>query len=107
MAKKTTRSRKPRAKSRSRISGKLVPLNPWIPAVPLKGAKGMFQLILGLPFVLAAVPAAGEPLSARLLQVPVELTRQGLSLRELNQQVLARQQALLNKYEARLILVQK
>lgn len=105
MQKKRARSRK----TRSKPSGKLVPLNPWIPAIPLKGAKGrgMVQLILGIPFVLAAGPATGEPLSARLLQVPVELTRQGLSLREFNQQVLSRKQALLDKYEARIILVQK
>lgn len=29
-----------RSAGKSTFSGKVVPLNPWIPAIPVKGAKG-------------------------------------------------------------------
>lgn len=98
-----------RAAKRPKPSGKLVPLNPWIPAIPVKGAKGktMVTLVLGIPLVFVAGVASGAPLPNRSLHVPVELTRQALSLREFEQWVAPLKNALLGKYDARVILVQK
>lgn len=101
--------KKPRAKSRAKFSGETVALNPWIPAIPVKGVKGkaMLKLVLSIPLVLTAGTVSGEPLPHRTLEVPVELTRQGLTLKEFEKQVLSLRGALLDKYEARIILVQK
>lgn len=89
--------------------GKMVPLNPWIPAIPVKGPKGkpMLQLVLGIPLILTVGTASAELLPNRTLQVPVELTQQTLSLKQFNQQVLSRKNQLLGQYEARIILVRK
>jgi hypothetical protein len=103
--------KKPRGKSagRAKFTGETVALNPWIPAIPVKGAKGksMLKLVLSIPLVLTAGTASGEPQPQRTLQVPVELTRHGLTLKEFDKQVLPLKAALLGKYEARIILVQK
>lgn len=98
-----------RSDGKAKISANMVPLNPWIPAVPVRTIKGkvMLKLVLGIPLVFAAGTVAGEPLPNRTLQVPVELTRQGLSLREFDRSVRPFIQGLLEKYEARIILVQK
>lgn len=105
-------------KPRSRAQGKprqsprldkMVPLNPWVPAIPVKGPKGkpMLQLVLGIPVILAAGTASAELLPNRTLQVPAELTQQALSHQEFNRQVLSRKSHLLGQYEARIVLVAK
>lgn len=106
---KNSRSRTQGKGDKPSRSGKMVPLNPWIPAIPVKGPKGkpMLQLVLGIPLILTAGTASAEPLPNRTLQVPVELIRQQLSLKEFNQQVLSRKNQLLGQYEARIILVKK
>lgn len=93
------------------FSGKMVPLNPWIPAVPVKGSKAskgrnMLKLILGIPLLLSASTASGEPLPNRTLHVPVELTRHWLTIRQF-EKLIAVKDALLQQYEARIILVAK
>ncbi len=98
-------------KSKPSFSGKMVPLNPWIPLIPVKGARGkktgMWQLVLGIPLVLTAGTASAEPTPPRTLHVPVELTRQGLTLREFDKHVVPLKDLLLGKYEARIMLVAK
>lgn len=108
MAKKS-RSRSQGKKGTSPHVGKMVPLNPWIPAIPVKGPKGkpMLQLVLGIPLILTAGIASAELLPNRTLQVPVELTQHRLSLKQFNQQVLPRKHQLLGQYEARIFLVAK
>jgi hypothetical protein len=98
-----------RSAGKSTFSGKVVPLNPWIPAIPVKGAKGkgMLKLVLGIPLLFTAGTVSGEPLPNRTLHVPVELTHQELTLREFNKHVRSIQDALLGQYEARIILVRK
>jgi hypothetical protein len=107
MAKKT---KKGRSAGRS-LSGKVVALNPWIPAVPVKRSKGargknLLKLILGIPLLLTAGVAAGEPLPNRTLHVPVELTQHWLTVRQFEKLFSARD-AILQQYEARIILVAK
>lgn len=105
------RKSKGRAAGRSVPSGKMVPLNPWIPAVPVKRsktAKGkyMLKLILGIPLLLSAGMASGEPLPNRTLHVPVELTRHWLTVRQF-EKLFSAKDKLLQQYEARIILVAK
>lgn len=108
MAKKS-RSRAQGKTGQSPRFGKMVPLNPWIPAIPVKSPKGklMLQLVLGIPLILTAGTASAELLPNRTLQVPVELTQQRLSLQQFNQQILSKKNQLLAQYEARIILVRK
>lgn len=107
MAKKS----KGRSAGRALFGGKVVPLNPWIPAIPVKGSKAskgktMLKLVLGIPLLLTAGMASGEPLPNRTLHVPVELTQHWLTVRQF-EQLFSIKDALLQQYEARIILVAK
>ena len=98
MAKKT----RGRFAPKKTFSGKVVSVNPWIPAVPVKG-KNLLKLVLGVPLALMAGSASAEPMSTRTLTVPVELSRQALSLQEFNTNVISKKNEILRKFENRTI----
>lgn len=100
MAKKT----RGRSASSKTFSGKVVSINPWIPAIPVKG-KDFLKLVLGVPLALMAGSASAEPISTRTLTVPVELSRQALSLQEFNTHVISRKNEILRKFEDRAIFL--
>lgn len=86
------------------FSGKVVPVNPWIPAVPVKGTR-LLKLVLGVPLVLMAGTAAAEPLPARALMVPVELSRQFLSRQAFDLAITSQKIQILQKFESKNILL--
>ncbi len=100
MAKKT----RGRSAPRKTFSGKVVSVNPWIPAVPVKG-KNLLKLVLAVPLTLMAGSASAEPLSTRALTVPVELSRQALSMQEFNTNVISRKNEILLKFEAKAVFL--
>jgi hypothetical protein len=100
MAKKT----RGRSAPKKTFSGKMVSVNPWIPAVPVKG-KNLLKLVLGVPLALMAGSASAEPLSTRTLMVPVELSRQELSLREFNVNVIRKKNEIIRKFEDKAIFL--
>ncbi|TAL08683.1 MAG: hypothetical protein EPO02_12375 [Nitrospirae bacterium] len=100
MAKKT----RGRSAPKKAFSGKVVSVNPWIPAVPVKG-KNLLKLVLGVPLALMAGGASAEPISTRTLTVPVELSRQTLSLQEFNANVIGKKNEILRKFEDRTIFL--
>ena len=100
MAKKRQR----RSPPKKTFSGKVVSVNPWIPAVPVKG-RNLLKLVLGVPLAFIAGNASAEPLSTRTLTVPVELSRQAFSLQEFNTNVIGRKNEILRKFEAKTIFL--
>jgi hypothetical protein len=104
MAKKT----RSRSAGKGGLSGRMVQLNPWIPALPVKGAKGkrLLKIVLAIPLALAGGSASAQPAPMRTLHVPVELGRQALSLREFDEGVLSIKRELLRKYEDKILFAQ-
>lgn len=100
MAKKT----RGRSASSKTFSGKVVSINPWIPAIPVKG-KDFLKLVLGVPLALMAGSASAEPISTRTLTVPVELSRQVLSFQEFNENVTRKKNQILRKFEDKAIFL--
>ncbi len=100
MAQKT----RSRAAGNKKPSGKMVPVNPWIPAVPVKGTK-LLKLVIGVPLALMAGSVSAEPLSARVLLVPVELSRQTMSLQTFDESVTRIKKQILRKFEDRAIFL--
>jgi hypothetical protein len=96
-------------KARSRVtkpspSGKVVQLNPWLPAVPIKG-KTALKLILGIPLAILASDVSAEPLPNRTLAVPLELSRHTLSVRDFDREVLPAKYRLLQQYEDKTVFL--
>jgi hypothetical protein len=93
MAKKTRSGSGGRGKSR-----RMVDVNPFVPAVPLKGRR-LFRPILGVPLALIAGSSAAALLPARALTVDAEATRQQLSVKDYERTILARKADILRSFE--------
>lgn len=81
-------------------SGKMAPLNPWIPAVPVKRrGRIALKLVLAVPLAILASTATANPIPARTLAVPVEISQRILTSREFDRNVLLTKDRLLQKFE--------
>jgi len=95
------------AKNRSKSRGgrstarKSVALNPFIPAVPAKGRRGLLRPVLGVPLALIAGAAAASVLPARALTVPEDAARALLSAKDYASTVAASRAAVLRKFEGK------
>jgi len=81
-------------------AGKAVAVNPWLPAVPLKGRK-LLKPVLAVPLAMMAGAASADLLPARALTVPAEAARQSLSAKDYERLVGAKKAEILRKFEGR------
>ena len=96
MAKTRSKSRAGKAAAR-----KSVALNPFIPAVPAKGRRGLLKPVLGVPLALLAGAAAASVLPARALTVPEDAARALLSAKDYAATVVASKAAVLRKFDGK------
>ena len=96
MEKKTSNSR-----GRKTSARKSVALNPWIPAVPVKGRRKLLKPVLAVPLALIAGAAAASVLPARALTVPEESVQALLSAKDYEATIAAGKAAILRKFEGK------
>ncbi len=83
-------------KKRGSKSGRQVALNPWIPAVPVKGRKLLKPMLV--PLALFAGSASATLLPARALTIDADAAQQ-MTPRDYQRAVLAGKAEILRKYE--------
>ena len=91
------KSSKPKGK---KASGRIVAVNPWLPAVPLKGRK-LLKPVLAVPLAMMAGAATADMLPARALTVPAETAQQSIAAKDYEKLIGAKKAEVLRKFEGK------
>ena len=93
-------NKKSRGSKSRKTSGKAVAVNPWLPAVPLKGRK-LLKPVLAVPLAMMAGAASADVLPARALTVPAETAQQTIAAKDYDRLVGAKKAEVLRKFEGK------